>query len=362
MGTLKRFAPIFATLAVAATSAYAAAEPGELAPGAPAPELSIKRWVKGNPVKEFDKDKIYVVEFWATWCGPCKTSIPHLSELAKKNTDVTFIGVGIWEEDEGDNIDKFVKDMGDKMSYNVAYSGNKDGMAASWMEPFGQNGIPSSFIVKQGKVQWVGHPMSMDKPLEEIKAGTFDLEGFKADFEKKAAKTRAQMAINKEVKDLKTQFDEGKRDEAKLALARLVGKNPDFAPSAESIRFEWLAIENPAAWETKAKEMVATKEAPKIMQVASFALGKAQKPEGYELARKAIGIALDGTERKDINVLWYSAHVYKATGDNKLAVDSLTKAIEVFPTSEAKDAPELKTAMEKMKKDLEAKLATTAAG
>ncbi|RYG49081.1 TlpA family protein disulfide reductase [bacterium] len=355
MGTLKRFAPIFATLAVAATSALAANEPGNLAPGAPAPELSIKRWVKGKPVKSFDKNKTYVVEFWATWCGPCRDAMPHVSELAKKNRDVTFIGVGIWEDDVDGKIDAFVKEMGKKADYNLAYSGNQDGMAESWMKPFGQNGIPASFIVKGGKVQWVGHPMSMDKPLAEIKAGTFDVEAFKVAFEKEAAENRLQMEMRKELKGVVAQFDAGKRDEAKVALTALVEKYPKSASEAESIRFGWLATEDPAAWETKAVEMAKDKKT--VMQIVRFAMSKAEKPAGHELARKALAIALDGSERKNFSVLWYAANIYGMTGDYKLGIEAVDQAADLYPTSEAKDIPQYKEYLAKQKEELQKKLA-----
>ncbi len=54
---------------------------GELLIGDPAPQISIGKWVKGNPVESFAKDQVYVVEFWATWCGPCLANMPHLASL-----------------------------------------------------------------------------------------------------------------------------------------------------------------------------------------------------------------------------------------------------------------------------------------
>ena len=52
--------------------------------GDAAPELKVEKWVKGDPVTTFEKGKVYVVEFWATWCPPCIKSIPHLTELQKQ--------------------------------------------------------------------------------------------------------------------------------------------------------------------------------------------------------------------------------------------------------------------------------------
>src|SRR5437016_6214034 len=59
----------------------------KLSVGDPAPKLQVSKWVQGDPVKEFSKDNVYVVEFWATWCGPCRESIPHLNEVYKKYKD-----------------------------------------------------------------------------------------------------------------------------------------------------------------------------------------------------------------------------------------------------------------------------------
>lgn len=156
----------------------------ELWVGADAPKLQIAQFVKGESVDQFEKGRTYVVEFWATWCGPCIKAFPHLSELQEKMHDkVTFIGVNVWDtkQDESqaqriERVSDFVAQQGDKMSYTVAIEDGEK-MAKTWLKPAGQNGIPAAFIVNgEGKIAWIGHPMSMDEPLKQIVAGEYDLE------------------------------------------------------------------------------------------------------------------------------------------------------------------------------------------
>ncbi len=159
--------------------------PATLRVGMPAPQLKVAKWFKGTPVEKLEAGKIYVVEFWATWCGPCKKSIPHVTELARKYSDkVTVIGVSVWERPrEKTNeaiaalVEPFVKEMGDQMGYSVAADDPNGTMARTWMEAAGRTGIPSAFIVgKDGGIAWMGHPMAMDKVLEEVVAGTFNVQ------------------------------------------------------------------------------------------------------------------------------------------------------------------------------------------
>ena len=175
------------TAALALCGATALAQ--KLSPGDAAPELSIAKWFKGEPVKTLEKDKTYVVEFWATWCGPCVRGMPHLTELQKEHGDtVKFIGVNIWDrkkdrqtgefsesvEEQIERVADFVEKQGDKMGYTVAIEDGEK-MAENWMKPAGQTGIPCAFIVSGGKVQWIGHPMAMDEPLKKVLAGEFDV-------------------------------------------------------------------------------------------------------------------------------------------------------------------------------------------
>ncbi len=166
--------------------------------GDPAPGLEVAKWVKGDEVPSLDKGKIYVVEFWATWCGPCKVSIPHLTELHKKFGDkVTFIGVSSFENN-WDGVEPFVKSEGDQMDYDVAMDKienptDREGfMAKNWMEAAHQDGIPTAFVVdKEGKISWIGHPMSLEDPLTKIVDGTWDRAAAAKEFDASLAKAIA---------------------------------------------------------------------------------------------------------------------------------------------------------------------------
>jgi len=182
--------------------ALSTARAGSLGVGDPAPKLDVKSFVKGDAVKEFEPGKIYVVEFWATWCGPCKTTIPHLSELQKKHPDITFIGVSVFEQSQ-DGVKPFVDEMGDKMAYRVAMdsvpkdaAGNDGAMAKSWMQAASQDGIPAAFIInKEGKIAWIGHPGSMDEPLEKIASGSWDLKTAAEEFRKATENQKKLMKL-----------------------------------------------------------------------------------------------------------------------------------------------------------------------
>jgi thiol-disulfide isomerase/thioredoxin len=146
--------------------------------GDPVAPLKISEWIKGDPVNLADAKgkKIVVVEFWATWCPPCRTSIPHLTDLAKKFKDKDVVIVGISDE-KPPVVKSFVEKMGPKMDYVVAID-DDNATAEGYMRAYDQNGIPHAFIVdKSGRVVWHGHPMGgLDKALEEVVAGKLDLD------------------------------------------------------------------------------------------------------------------------------------------------------------------------------------------
>ncbi|MBI5686519.1 MAG: redoxin family protein [Verrucomicrobia bacterium] len=153
--------------------------------GDPAPPLQVAEWVKGQPVDlAAGKGKnIFVVEFWATWCPPCRQSIPHLTELQKRFKDKGVVFAAVSDE-QAPVVREFVGKMGDKMGYAVAVDKERKTVAA-YLEAFGVSGIPHAFIVdKEGRIIWQGHPMAdLEVALTQILDGKYDIASAKKRFQ-----------------------------------------------------------------------------------------------------------------------------------------------------------------------------------
>lgn len=163
--------------------------------GSVAPALEGVTWVQGEEVKSMDeKGKLYIVECWATWCGPCVQIIPHMNDLHKKYADkgLVIVGMNVWEEGLEKTQD-FVKDQGEGMSYRVAYSGGKESQfTKSWLEASQTNGIPQAFVVRDGKIVFKGHPGGLsEKTIELMMAEDFNAESFAKQQAEEQAKSQA---------------------------------------------------------------------------------------------------------------------------------------------------------------------------
>lgn len=174
---------IFPILTLTLSMAVMASANTYLNIGDSAPSLEHVSWLKGHPTTSFEKGKVYVVEFWATWCGPCKANIPNLTALAKKYAGkVSISGIDIWESTDPkdttytNRVSAFVKKEGNQMDYNVGVDDLAKGTANAWMKASEEGGIPMSFVIgKDGKIAWMGHAEGLDQVLEAVTAGTFDV-------------------------------------------------------------------------------------------------------------------------------------------------------------------------------------------
>ena len=117
------------------------------------------------------KNKVVIVDFWATWCGPCIASFPGMQKMVTKYKDdpeVKFVFIDTWEN--GDKKEKEAKDFMDKYKYDFHVLMDNDNKV---VESFKVSGIPTKFVVdKKGITRFksVGYGGSVDKLMTELTA------------------------------------------------------------------------------------------------------------------------------------------------------------------------------------------------
>jgi uncharacterized protein (TIGR03435 family) len=133
------------------------------------PPLTLSKIIQGPPANDVNwnklKGKVVVLEFWATWCGPCVAAIPHLNDLAEQFKDKPVIFISVTSENE-DVVRLFLKNHPIK-----AWIGLDDYEVLN--KAFHVEGIPHAVIVDAaGHIAAITHPAEI-KPenLEEVLAG-----------------------------------------------------------------------------------------------------------------------------------------------------------------------------------------------
>ncbi|MFT5472815.1 MAG: parvulin-like peptidyl-prolyl isomerase/peroxiredoxin [Candidatus Promineifilaceae bacterium] len=134
--------------------------------GQNAPDIEAPKWfntVAPVALRRGSND-VAVVEFWASWCGPCRYSIPHLNtlhaELKKRGVSV----VGLTDEAPS-VVSSFMLET--PMDYPV-------GAGSRASSDYGVESLPTAFVVKGGRIVWRGHPMqNLDIAIERAIGGIF---------------------------------------------------------------------------------------------------------------------------------------------------------------------------------------------
>ncbi len=401
--------------------------------GSKAPELDVEHWVsdghgKFKPVTSFESGKVYVVEFWATWCGPCIMSMPHLAETQEKYADKGVQIVSISDEDM-ETVEKFLKRPVRKPAAPAKEAEKKDGEASeeekeetyadltsayclttdpdrsnhtAYMKAAGQRGIPTCFIVgKAGEIEWIGHPMRMDDPLDAVLNDKWDRETFMVEFKKKQAQDLLMSKISTLAgeKDfdgalelIQTAKKEAGGDQQALASMLRMEAQLRLLPIREKLMDDEKAEEA----QTELMELVKTAPADVIGQVRSLSVSlllSMQKPDlaaavlnelasaenitASDLNEVAWNIylqaqrnkqfpeeVLDGavaiaekavaTEPKNSMIIDTLAHLVYLKGDLDRAIELQTKAVEE-PGEGVTVSEDMTAFLEQLKKEKEEK-------
>lgn len=326
--------------------------------GDPAPPIVAAKWLKGEPVTSFKLGQVYVVEFWATWCGPCRMAMPHLSELAREyKGKVSFIGMDVQELKGTDSnanyiakVENFVRNLGDGMDYPVATDVREATMWKTWMLASGSYGIPQSFVIdQQGKISWIGHAMLVDQVLPLVLEGKLDDNARTALTAANKARHQKELVLREELDSLRKS---GNTDQALTLVDQLIENTVMGKWSYTIPKYELLKLKSgpdAIAYAENLNERYYND--PLFLQFFSDTLSKMESKEEKALAVKMMEQAIARSAPNDYQAYIRMASSYFNNGDAKKAVVAQEKVLAIIAdTSTSQYRQETK---DKAKEDLE---------
>jgi thiol-disulfide isomerase/thioredoxin len=288
--------------------------------GSDAPNIDGLNLVQGSLA---DKPQVRVVEFWATWCGPCKASIPHINDMHKslRRRGLEVIGVS---DEKPETVANVLRLQGDRMSYVVAIDPEKK-VAERFMQAAGKAGIPCAFVIgPTGKIAFIGHPM--DEEFE--RAVRLSLDGrYDPAITRKAepilAAARRAVGV-RNFAEAYRRFDEA------IALSPVVM----YDAAAERYRTILVDEKNEDAARTYARRMLGMyeKDAPALRDLALMLASDASLPSSdVETAQMASAKLTEIAQSGDPDAFKVAAAVAYAKGDFQAASELQRKAWRIAP-------------------------------
>ncbi|MDV4159409.1 TlpA disulfide reductase family protein (plasmid) [Rhizobium leguminosarum] len=161
--------------------------------GSPAPAIKVQRWLRGDPLSNFQLGKIYILDFFSTTCEPCGPALARLAQLQEKYSDieVELIGVAAGEKaataDEARaQVDAWVTKWLPNTNIRIAFDHSGE-MAKHWLEASLIFHVPQAFFVdRDGSIAFIEDSNSLEDVLPKVIDGSWrtSAEAKKADKER----------------------------------------------------------------------------------------------------------------------------------------------------------------------------------
>jgi thiol-disulfide isomerase/thioredoxin len=304
--------------------------------GDPAPALNATRWLQGAEVRKFEPGKIYVVEFWATWCGALHAFMPHLGELQARYKDkgvtiISFTSRDIRGEpgNTEEEVAAFVKKQRPPLRHTFAYA--DDGTTAdAWLKAAGQKGFCTFVVDGAGRIAYMGHPMFLDLVLPKVVAGGASARAVGDEMTKVVAEYVTMH------EGLVRDFQAGRNLKAGLrALKEFEARYPPLADIPPLVQAKLSLLPkhgNPGEGKAYAEALVAKAIKQKDVRVLGQASSILRDQKGSkELVALAVRAAealvrIDGG--KDAQSLLRLADAYLVSGDKAKAKEYARRAID----------------------------------
>lgn len=338
---------LLATALVAAAEPAVPATPIQPSPAAPAPArlnekpaptlvvgstvtteaLGQGEWLQGEAPKSWEPGKVYLLECWATWCGPCIAAIPHVNELHTKHAGkgLVVLGMNVWERSGKDPVSTFVKNKGEGMAYPVSYNPKDGAFDKQWLVPAGVEGIPHTFVVKDGKIILMCHPMQLtdDAVRGLLKGGAAEAAVIAEIREDDAKKEKVGAAMRK--------FSEATRKKDVGAMEGAIAEIKDLDPANNALQAHQLTLLTiKGDWVPLETAVTALPDAP-VRPMLAFNVGRlaASEPSAPASLMKVLAsqMAAFAESRNEPYTLQILAKLQWRAGDKEAALASAKKSL-----------------------------------
>jgi thiol-disulfide isomerase/thioredoxin len=289
----------------------------ELSIGDPAPPIHIHTWLKGTPVMELEKGKVYVIDFWATWCIPCVTAMPQTTKLQKRFQDKGLVVIGVTSTDSIGNTEDAIRKLVERKGADIGFAMGIDEPGTSpkayqgvfrgttieaYLRGTAEPSLPAAFVIdRQGRLAFIGHPLEIDDAVEKCLEGTWDLRAAR---EQRAARLQAEDLLS----ELETAL-EAKDSARGMDLCRQLVND---VPHKNARVFDAVA------------HLMTQGATPLVRQDPDLTL---------KAARRAVELT-KGTDPNSVGTL---ARVHFGRGEIEKAVETMTKAVALSEGSLKKE-------------------------